>query len=98
MTGEEEDSLVGEPGEGEAENGSYWKKKEAFLRGSIVSVGDKHSSGIPLLDSLCLSTGKLTELEKLVVYTTAVFSKPEYQVFPMETSSMNSKEACFHVY
>lgn len=45
-TGEEEDSLVGEPGQGEAENGSYWnKKKEAFLRGSSVSVGDKHSSG-----------------------------------------------------
>ncbi|XP_017288539.1 SH3 domain and tetratricopeptide repeat-containing protein 2 isoform X2 [Kryptolebias marmoratus] len=47
--GEEEDGLVGEAGEGVAENDSYWKKNKAFLRGSIVSVGDKHSSEIVLL-------------------------------------------------
>uniref|UniRef100_A0A1A8G5B2 SH3 domain and tetratricopeptide repeats 2 n=2 Tax=Nothobranchius korthausae TaxID=1143690 RepID=A0A1A8G5B2_9TELE len=46
--GEEDDGLAGEPGEGGADD-NYWRKKEAFLRGSIVSVGDKHSSEIVLL-------------------------------------------------
>lgn len=31
--------------EGEVEPDSYWKKKEAFLRGSTVSLGEKFSSG-----------------------------------------------------
>lgn len=34
-----------ESGEGGVELDSYWKKKEAFLRGSAVSLGDKFSSG-----------------------------------------------------
>uniref|UniRef100_A0A8C6P194 Uncharacterized protein n=1 Tax=Nothobranchius furzeri TaxID=105023 RepID=A0A8C6P194_NOTFU len=45
QTGEEDDGLAGESGEGGTDD-NYWRKKEAFLRGSIVSVGDKHSSGI----------------------------------------------------
>lgn len=44
--GEEEEGAVVESGEGGAEPDSYWKKKDAFLRGSSVSVGDKFSSGI----------------------------------------------------
>lgn len=64
-TGEEEDSPIADPGEEEAENESYWKKKEAFLRGSIVSIGDKHSSGtpthFPLPDMLGQSTWKLND-------------------------------------
>lgn len=43
--GEEEDGPTVESGEGEAEADSYWKKKEAFLRGSTVSLGEKFSSG-----------------------------------------------------
>lgn len=31
--------------EGDVETDSYWKKKEAFLRGSTVSLGEKFSSG-----------------------------------------------------
>ncbi|KAF7231487.1 transcript variant X2 [Nothobranchius furzeri] len=46
--GEEDDGLAGESGEGGTDD-NYWRKKEAFLRGSIVSVGDKHSSEIVLL-------------------------------------------------
>lgn len=36
-----------ESGEGGVESESYWKRKEAFVRGSTVSlgVGDKFSSG-----------------------------------------------------
>ncbi|XP_024139630.1 SH3 domain and tetratricopeptide repeat-containing protein 2 isoform X2 [Oryzias melastigma] len=47
--GEEKDGPVGEPGERSAERDNYWKKKEAFLRGSTVSIGDKFSSEIVLL-------------------------------------------------
>ncbi|XP_035524957.1 SH3 domain and tetratricopeptide repeat-containing protein 2 isoform X3 [Morone saxatilis] len=47
--GEEEDGPVVESGEGEVEPDSYWRKKEAFLRGSTVSVGEKFSSEIVLL-------------------------------------------------
>ncbi|XP_069387703.1 SH3 domain and tetratricopeptide repeat-containing protein 2 isoform X1 [Paralichthys olivaceus] len=47
--GEEEDGVVVESGEGEVEPDSYWKKKEAFFRGSTVSLGDKFSSEIALL-------------------------------------------------
>ncbi|TKS72588.1 SH3 domain and tetratricopeptide repeat-containing protein 2 [Collichthys lucidus] len=47
--GEEDDGPVVEPGEGVVEPDSYWKKKEAFLRGSTVSLGDKFSSEIVLL-------------------------------------------------
>uniref|UniRef100_A0A3Q0S6B1 SH3 domain and tetratricopeptide repeats 2 n=1 Tax=Amphilophus citrinellus TaxID=61819 RepID=A0A3Q0S6B1_AMPCI len=47
--GEEEDGAVVESGEGGVEPDSYWKKKEAFLRGSTVSLGDKFSSEIVLL-------------------------------------------------
>lgn len=42
---EEEDGPVVESGEGGVEPDSYWKKKEAFLRGSTVSLGEKFSSG-----------------------------------------------------
>lgn len=41
-TGEEEDGPVLESGEGDD---SYWKKKEAFFRGSTMSLGEKFSSG-----------------------------------------------------
>ncbi|XP_026185530.1 SH3 domain and tetratricopeptide repeat-containing protein 2 isoform X3 [Mastacembelus armatus] len=47
--GEEVDGPVVESGEGGAEPDSYWKKKEAFLRGSTVSLGEKFSSEIVLL-------------------------------------------------
>uniref|UniRef100_A0A7N6BDN0 SH3 domain-containing protein n=1 Tax=Anabas testudineus TaxID=64144 RepID=A0A7N6BDN0_ANATE len=47
--GEEEDGPVVESGEGGEEPDNYWKKKEAFLRGSTVSLGDKFSSEIVLL-------------------------------------------------
>ncbi|XP_041845472.1 SH3 domain and tetratricopeptide repeat-containing protein 2 isoform X2 [Melanotaenia boesemani] len=47
--GEEEDGAVGESGDGGVEHDNYWKKKEAFLRGSMVSVGDKFSAEIVLL-------------------------------------------------
>ncbi|XP_047210175.1 SH3 domain and tetratricopeptide repeat-containing protein 2 isoform X2 [Girardinichthys multiradiatus] len=46
--GEEEEGPIGDSGE-EEEHDSYWKKKEAFLRGSKVSVGEKFSSEIVLL-------------------------------------------------
>lgn len=44
-SGEEEDGPVVDSGEGEVEPDSYWRKKEAFLRGSTVSLGEKFSSG-----------------------------------------------------
>lgn len=44
-SGEEEDGPVVESGEGGVEPDSYWKKKEAFLRGSSMSLGEKFSSG-----------------------------------------------------
>ncbi|XP_070769579.1 SH3 domain and tetratricopeptide repeat-containing protein 2 [Enoplosus armatus] len=47
--GEEEDGPVVESGEGGVEPDSYWKKKEAFLKGSTVSLGEKFSSEIVLL-------------------------------------------------
>ncbi|KAM4554997.1 SH3 domain and tetratricopeptide repeat-containing protein 2 isoform 1-T1 [Odontesthes bonariensis] len=47
--GEEEDGPVGESGEGVVEHDSYWKKKEAFLRESTSSLGEKFSSEIVLL-------------------------------------------------
>ncbi|XP_045886985.1 SH3 domain and tetratricopeptide repeat-containing protein 2 isoform X4 [Micropterus dolomieu] len=47
--GEEEDGPLVESGEGGVEPESYWKKKEAFLRGSTVSLGEKFSSEIVLL-------------------------------------------------
>ncbi|KAI3351924.1 hypothetical protein L3Q82_020750 [Scortum barcoo] len=47
--GEEEDGPVVNSGEGGVEPDSYWKSKEAFLRGSTVSLGDKFSSEIVLL-------------------------------------------------
>ncbi|XP_039872493.1 SH3 domain and tetratricopeptide repeat-containing protein 2 isoform X2 [Simochromis diagramma] len=48
--GEEEDVAIVISGEGTVEPDSYWKKrKEAFLRGSTVSLGDKFSSEIVLL-------------------------------------------------
>ncbi|KAM4586351.1 SH3 domain and tetratricopeptide repeat-containing protein 2 isoform 2-T2 [Fundulus diaphanus] len=46
--GEEEEGPVGDSREGE-EHDSFWKKKEAFSRGSKVSVGEKLSSEIVLL-------------------------------------------------
>lgn len=46
--GGEEDGPIGDSGE-EEEHHNYWKKKEAFLRGSKVSVGEKFSSEIVLL-------------------------------------------------
>ncbi|XP_034738755.1 SH3 domain and tetratricopeptide repeat-containing protein 2 [Etheostoma cragini] len=46
---EEEDGPVVESGEGGEEPDSYWKKKEAFLRGSTVTLGEKFSSEIVLL-------------------------------------------------
>ncbi|XP_058506149.1 SH3 domain and tetratricopeptide repeat-containing protein 2 isoform X2 [Solea solea] len=48
-TGEDEDGPVVESDEGGVESDSYWKKKEAFFRGSTVSLGDKFSSEIVLL-------------------------------------------------
>ncbi|XP_056139425.1 SH3 domain and tetratricopeptide repeat-containing protein 2 isoform X2 [Lampris incognitus] len=48
--GVEEGSGV-ESAEGEAEPDSYWKRKEAFLRGSTVGVGEKFSSEIVLVFS-----------------------------------------------
>ncbi|TNM98821.1 hypothetical protein fugu_013385 [Takifugu bimaculatus] len=47
--GEEEDGPTVESGEGEVETDSFWKKKETFLRGSTVSLGEKISSEIVLL-------------------------------------------------
>ncbi|KAM7389497.1 hypothetical protein PAMP_023473 [Pampus punctatissimus] len=47
--GEEENGPVVESGEGGVEPDSYWKKKEAFCRGSTVSLGEKFSSEIVLL-------------------------------------------------
>ncbi|XP_023275096.1 SH3 domain and tetratricopeptide repeat-containing protein 2 isoform X3 [Seriola lalandi dorsalis] len=47
--GEEEDGPVVESGEGGVEPDSYWKRKETFLRGSTVSLGEKFSSEIVLL-------------------------------------------------
>ncbi|XP_072295887.1 SH3 domain and tetratricopeptide repeat-containing protein 2 isoform X2 [Eucyclogobius newberryi] len=47
--GGEEDGALLESGERGAESDSYWKKKEAFLRGSKVSLGEKFSSEIVLL-------------------------------------------------
>ncbi|XP_051276509.1 SH3 domain and tetratricopeptide repeat-containing protein 2 isoform X3 [Dicentrarchus labrax] len=47
--GEEEDGPVVDSGEGGVEPESYWRKKEAFLRGSTVSLGEKFSSEIVLL-------------------------------------------------
>lgn len=44
-SGEEGDGPVVESFEGDVEPDSYWKKKEAFLRGSTVSLGEKFSSG-----------------------------------------------------
>lgn len=44
--GEEEDGPVVESGDGGVEPDSYWKKKEVFLKGSTVSLGEKFSSGI----------------------------------------------------
>ncbi|XP_029966978.1 SH3 domain and tetratricopeptide repeat-containing protein 2-like isoform X1 [Salarias fasciatus] len=46
--GEEEDGPLVESGEGGVEPDSYWKKKEAFLKGSTVSLGEKFSSEIVL--------------------------------------------------
>lgn len=43
--GEEEDGPTVESGEGEVETDNFWKKKETFLRGSTVSLGEKISSG-----------------------------------------------------
>ncbi|KAM7417999.1 hypothetical protein PAMA_017573 [Pampus argenteus] len=47
--GEEENGPVVESGEAGVEPDSYWKKKEAFCRGSTVSLGEKFSSEIVLL-------------------------------------------------
>ncbi|XP_044062330.1 SH3 domain and tetratricopeptide repeat-containing protein 2 isoform X2 [Siniperca chuatsi] len=47
--GEEEDGPVVESGEGGVEPDSYWKKKEAFFRGSTVSLGEKFSLEIALV-------------------------------------------------
>lgn len=44
--GEEEDGPVVESGEGEPEPNNYWKRKEAFLKGSRMTLGEKCSSGI----------------------------------------------------
>ena len=59
--GEDEDGPVVESGEGGVEPDSYWKKKEAFLRGSNVSLGEKFSSGTfkDLPDLWYFSTEKL---------------------------------------
>ncbi|XP_070692980.1 SH3 domain and tetratricopeptide repeat-containing protein 2 [Pempheris klunzingeri] len=48
-TGEEEDGPVVDSGEGGVEPDSYWKKREAFLRGSTVSLGEKFSTEFVLL-------------------------------------------------
>lgn len=45
---EEDDGPVVESCEAEMEPDSYWKKKEAFLRGSTVSLGEKFSTEIRL--------------------------------------------------
>ncbi|KAM9850355.1 SH3 domain and tetratricopeptide repeat-containing protein 2 [Aulostomus maculatus] len=47
--GEEDEGPVVESGEGGTEPDSYWKRKEAFFRGSTVSLGEKFSSEIVLL-------------------------------------------------
>ncbi|XP_076018862.1 SH3 domain and tetratricopeptide repeat-containing protein 2 isoform X2 [Genypterus blacodes] len=49
--GVEEDGPAVESGEGGVEQESYWKRKEAFPKGSTISlgVGDKYSSEIVLL-------------------------------------------------
>lgn len=46
---EEEDGVLLESGEEGVESDSYWKRKEAFLRRSTVSLGEKFSSEIVLL-------------------------------------------------
>lgn len=43
---EEEDGVLLESGEEGVESDSYWKRKEAFLRRSTVSLGEKFSSGM----------------------------------------------------
>lgn len=43
--GEEEDGHLADPGERVDEADGYWKKEEAFFRGSTVSLGDRFSSG-----------------------------------------------------
>ncbi|XP_034037041.1 SH3 domain and tetratricopeptide repeat-containing protein 2 isoform X2 [Thalassophryne amazonica] len=45
----EEDGPLAESGDGEVEPDSYWKKKEAFLKGITVSLGEKFSSEIVLV-------------------------------------------------
>ncbi|KAM8848788.1 SH3 domain and tetratricopeptide repeat-containing protein 2 isoform 2-T2 [Synchiropus picturatus] len=47
--GEEDGGPLVESGEGEVVQDSYWKRKEAFFRGSTVSLGEKFSSEIVLL-------------------------------------------------
>ncbi|XP_061581809.1 SH3 domain and tetratricopeptide repeat-containing protein 2 isoform X2 [Cololabis saira] len=47
--GEDDNGPAAESGEGAVEHDSYWKKKEAFLRGSTVSLGEKFSSEIVLV-------------------------------------------------
>lgn len=44
-SGEEDDGPVVQSCEAETEPDSYWKKKEAFLRGSTLSLGEKFSTG-----------------------------------------------------
>ncbi|XP_077434208.1 SH3 domain and tetratricopeptide repeat-containing protein 2 isoform X1 [Vanacampus margaritifer] len=46
--GEDEDGPPVELGEGEPESENYWKRKEAFLKGSRVTQGEKCSSEIML--------------------------------------------------
>ncbi|XP_061901598.1 SH3 domain and tetratricopeptide repeat-containing protein 2-like isoform X4 [Entelurus aequoreus] len=46
--GEDDDGPLGESGEGELEPGNYWKRKEGFLRGSRVTLGEKFPSEIML--------------------------------------------------
>ncbi|XP_077466165.1 SH3 domain and tetratricopeptide repeat-containing protein 2 isoform X1 [Stigmatopora argus] len=46
--GEDEDGLVVESGEGALDDENYWKQKEAFHKGSRVTLGEKCSSEIVL--------------------------------------------------
>lgn len=72
-----------ESGEGGEEPDNYWKKKEAFLRGSTVSLGDKFSSGI-FNDASCtvhFLTCGVFQLENLFLYQPAklvTFSTQRY--------------------
>ncbi|KAK6298075.1 hypothetical protein J4Q44_G00311300 [Coregonus suidteri] len=65
VEGEEEEGPGVESGDGEAEPDSYWKRKEAFTRGSTVSlaVGERFSSDVVLVFSGRRCSGVIPDSE-----------------------------------